>query len=79
MPDGSRKPRPAIMFAPLVLLLLGFFLPIALGIVALVIFLLFTAWLAYLSWPRTDVRARLIRAAMFLLVVGLIVLRVSRS
>jgi hypothetical protein len=79
MPDGSRKPRPAIMFAPLVLLLLGFFLPLALGIVALAIFLLFTAWLAYLSWPRTDARARLIRAAMFLLVIGLIVLRVTRS
>jgi hypothetical protein len=79
MPDGSRRPRPVIMFAPLALLLLGFFLPLALGIVALAVFLLFTAWLAYLSWPRTDARARLIRAVMFLLVVGLIVLRVSRN
>jgi hypothetical protein len=78
-PGGGRKPNRAIALAPLVLLLLGFFLPLILGIIALGVFLLFTAWLAYLSWPRTDVRARLIRIVMFLLVIGLIVLRVSRS
>jgi hypothetical protein len=66
------------MFAPLVLLLLGFFLPFYAGIVALVIFLVFTAWLAFLSWPRTDLRARAIRVVMFLLVIGLIAIRVSR-
>jgi hypothetical protein len=77
-PGGGRKPNRAISLAPLVLLLLGFFLPLILGLIALGFFLLFTAWLAYLSWPRTDVRARLIRGVMFLLVIGLIVLRISR-
>ena len=68
-----------MMFGPLALLILGFFLPIAPGLLALALFFLYTAWLAYLSWPRTDLRARLIRVAMLLLVIGLIVLRVSRS
>lgn len=67
------------MVAPLVLLLLGFFLPFVFGMIALAIFLFFTTWLAYLSWPRTDTRARLIRVLMFLLVVALIAIRVSRN
>ena len=43
-----------MMLAPLALLLLGFFLPLAIGLVFLAIFFVFTGWLAYLSWPRTD-------------------------
>jgi hypothetical protein len=68
-----------MMFAPLALLLLGFFLPLAIGLVFLAIFLLFTSWLAYLSWPRTDARAKLIRVAVFALVVALAAIRVARS
>jgi hypothetical protein len=74
----TQLPRIAIMLVPLVLLLLGFFLPFVFGIIALALFLLFTTWLAYLSWPRTDARARLIRVAMFVLVVALVVTRIAR-
>ena len=66
-------------FGPLIFLVLGFILPIVLGVIALAIFFTYTAWLAYLSWPRTDLRARLIRFAMLALVIGLIVVRVVRS
>jgi hypothetical protein len=68
-----------MMFAPLALLLLGFFLPLAIGLVFLGIFLLFTGWLAYLSWPRTDGRAKLIRLSVFALVIALIAIRIARS
>jgi hypothetical protein len=68
-----------MMFAPLALVLLGFFLPLPYGLVALGIFLVFTGWLAYLSWPRADAKAKLIRVAMFAVVLALIVIKVSRS
>jgi hypothetical protein len=71
-------PRWVVMFAPLALVLLGFFLPLAPGLVALGIFFLLTGWLAYLSWPRADLRARAIRLAMFALVIALVVIRVTR-
>ncbi len=75
----TQLPRVVMMLAPLVLLLLGFFLPLAIGLVFLALFLLFTAWLAYLSWPRTDARARLIRVAVFALVIALAVIRIVRN
>jgi hypothetical protein len=71
-------PRPVVMFTPLALILLGFFLPLAFGLVALALFLLLTGWLAYLSWPRADGKARVIRIAMFALVIALVVVRVVR-
>ena len=75
----TQLPRPVVMFTPLVLVLLGFFLPLAIGLVFLGLFFLLTSWLAYLSWPRADLRARLIRVAMFALVIALAVLRVTRG
>jgi hypothetical protein len=75
----TQLPRVVMMFAPLALLLLGFFLPLAIGLVFLAIFLLFTGWLAYLSWPRTDAKARLMRVAIFVLIIGLAVLRIARA
>ena len=74
----TQWPRAVMMFAPLALLLLGFFLPLAFGLVFLAIFLVFTSWLAYLSWPRTDSRAKLIRIAIFALVVALAAIRIAR-
>lgn len=74
----TQGPRWVIMFAPLALVLLGFFLPLPYGYVALGIFLVFTGWLAYLSWPRADLKARLIRIGMFALVIALIVIRATR-
>ena len=75
----TRGPRLIMMLLPLALLLLGLFLPLALGLIALAIFLLFTGWLAYLSWPKTDTAAKAIRVVMFALVVGLVVLRLARA
>ncbi len=75
----TQAPRWIVTFVPLILVLLGFFLPLALGLVALAIFFLFTGWLAYLSWPRADLKARLIRVAMLALVIALTVLRIARS
>jgi hypothetical protein len=75
----TQLPRAVMMFAPLALLLLGFFLPLAIGLVFLGIFLVFTGWLAYLSWPRTDGRAKLIRLPVFALVIALIAIRIARS
>ncbi len=75
----TQLPRAVMMFAPLALLLLGFFLPLAIGLVFLAIFLLFTGWLAYLSWPRTDARARLIRIAVLALVIALAAIRIARN
>jgi hypothetical protein len=72
-------PRLVMMLAPLALLLLGFFLPLAIGLVFLVIFFVFTGWLAYLSWPRTDVTAKLIRLAMFAVVIALAAIRIARA
>jgi hypothetical protein len=72
-------PRIVMMLAPLALLLLGFFLPLAFGLVFLAIFFVFTGWLAYLSWPRTDTTAKLIRLAMFAVVIALAAIRIARS
>jgi hypothetical protein len=75
----TRLPRAVMMLTPAALLLLGLLLPLAIGLVFLAVFLLFTGWLAYLSWPRTDGRAKLIRVAVFALVIALIAIRIARS
>lgn len=75
----TQLPRFVMMIAPLALLLLGFFLPLAIGLVFLVIFFVFTGWLAYLSWPRTDAMAKLIRLAMFAVVIALAAIRIAKS
>ena len=75
----TQAPRFIVTFAPLVLVLLGFFLPLVVGLIALGIFLVYTSWLAYLSWPGADGKARLIKVAMFALVVALVVIRISRG
>lgn len=72
-------PRLLIAVAPLALLLLGFFLPLVIGLVFLAIFFVFTGWLAYLSWPRTDAKAKLLRVAIFALVIALAVIRIARA
>jgi predicted lysophospholipase L1 biosynthesis ABC-type transport system permease subunit len=75
----THMPRLVVMLAPLALLLLGFFLPLAIGLVFLAIFFLFTGWLAYLSWPRTDAKARLLRFAIFALVIALAAIKIARA
>lgn len=75
----TQMPRLLIAVAPLALLLLGFFLPLVIGLVFLAIFFVFTGWLAYLSWPRTDAKAKLLRVAIFALVIALAVIRIARA
>ena len=75
----TRAPRAVLTLLPLALFLLGLFLPLPYGYVAAVLFLAFTGWLAYLSWPATDARARAVRVLMFVLVAALIVVRVVRA
>jgi hypothetical protein len=75
----TQLPRFVMMLAPLALLLLGFFLPLAIGLVFLALFFVFTGWLAYLSWPRTDATAKLIRLAMFAVVIALTAIRIARA
>jgi hypothetical protein len=75
----SQAPRLVIMLTPLALLLLGLFLPLSGGLIALAVFFLLTSWLAYLSWPNADARAKLIRLLMFALVIALVVIRVVRA
>jgi hypothetical protein len=75
----TQLPRIVMMLLPLALLLLGFFLPLAIGLAFLALFFVFTGWLAYLSWPRTDAPARLLRVGMFALVIALAVIRIVRA
>jgi hypothetical protein len=75
----TQLPRFVMMVAPLALLLLGFFLPLTIGLVFLALFFVFTGWLAYLSWPRTDATAKLIRFAMFAVVIALAAIRIARA
>jgi hypothetical protein len=72
-------PRIVVMLLPLALFLLGLFLPLPYGYVALALFFLFTGWLAYLSWPNADTRAKGIRLAFFALIIAVAVIRVVRS
>jgi hypothetical protein len=75
----TRLPRVVMMILPLAFLLLGFFLPLGIGLAFLALFFVFTGWLAYLSWPRTDATAKLIRLAMFAVVIALTAIRIARA
>lgn len=66
----SRLPPLVIPAAVLVLMLVGLAAPIALALPAFAVIGVFVAWLAYLSWPILDARARLTRALMVAIVVG---------
>lgn len=73
-------PRPVFAALPLLLLVLGAFVPVLpLALVFLVLALLLLGWLAYLSWPRTEGPQKAMRLAVPLLVVAIAVLRISRG
>jgi hypothetical protein len=75
----TQAPRLVIMLAPLALFLLGVFLPLIPGLVVLGAFCLLTGWLAYLSWPGADARAKLIRIVMFAIVIAIVIFRIVRA
>lgn len=64
----SARPRWLLPVATGLLLLLGIAVPPPLGLVPLALVALLVGWLAYLSWPAADTKARLIR----LVVLGLL-------
>jgi len=75
----TQAPRVLVLLVPLALLLAGFFLPLAVGLVALAIVLAYFGWLSYLSWPSAEIGGKLIRAVMFGVVIALIVVRVAKG
>jgi hypothetical protein len=75
-----RLPRPVFAALPLLLLVLGAFVPILpLALVFLVLALLLLGWLAYLSWPQTKGSQKAMRLVVPLLVVAIGILRIARG
>ena len=74
----TQMPRYVVTLTPLALLLLGAFLPLPFGFVALGVFFLLTLWLAYLSWPGVTPGHRALRVGMLAVVVAIVVLRIVR-
>jgi hypothetical protein len=75
-----RLPRPVFAILPLLLMVLGAFVPsVPLALVFLSLAVLLLAWLAFLSWPRTRGGAKVMRVLVPLLVVAIAVLRISRG
>jgi uncharacterized protein DUF6703 len=73
----SQLPRLVVPGVMLVLMLVGLSAPLPLALPAFAVIAAFVAWLAYLSWPILDPRARLLRAVMLAVVVGAAVGRVA--
>jgi hypothetical protein len=74
-----RLPRPVFGVLPLLLLVLGAFLPIPLALVALALALLLMGWLGYLSWPQATEGQRFMRLVVPALVVAIAVLRITKG
>jgi hypothetical protein len=74
-----RLPRPVFAALPLLLLVLGAFLPVPLALVCLALALLLLGWLAFLSWPRASGGQKLMRLVVPGLVVAIAILRVARG
>lgn len=74
-----RLPRPVFGILPLLLLVLGAFLPVPVALVCLVLALLLLSWLAFLSWPRATGAQKVMRLVVPGLVVLIAVLRVVRG
>jgi hypothetical protein len=74
-----RLPRPVFAALPLLLLVLGAFLPVPIALVCLVLALLLLAWLAFLSWPRASGGQRVMRLVVPGLVVLIAILRIIRG
>lgn len=71
----SQLPTIVIPAVVLVLMLVGLGAPLPFALPAFGVIALFVAWLAYLSWPVLDVRGRVTRCFMLLIVIGSAVAR----
>jgi hypothetical protein len=74
-----RLPRVAVAALPLLLLVLGAFLPVPFALVALALALLLLGWLAFLSWPRVEGGQKVMRVLVPVVVVAIAVLRLTRG
>lgn len=75
-----RLPRPVFAILPLLLLVLGAFVPLVpLALVFLALDLVLLAWLAFLSWPRTEGLQRVMRLLVPALVIAIAILRITRG
>lgn len=75
-----RLPRVVFALLPLLLLVLGAFIPnVPLAVAFLVLALLLLGWLAFLSWPRAQGAQKLMRLVVPGLVVAIAVLRLVRG
>jgi hypothetical protein len=74
-----RLPRPVFGALPLLLLVLGAFLPVPIALVCLALALLLLGWLAFLSWPRASGGQRVMRLLVPGLVVLIAILRIARG
>ena len=70
-------PRFVVPIATVLLLAVGVLAPVPVGVAALVVVLLWMAWLAYLSWPVVTTGARVLRLATVGLLAVAIVVRLA--
>jgi hypothetical protein len=68
-------PQLVVPLVTIVLIAVGVLAPLAVGLVALALVLLFVGWIAYLSWPVASIGGRIWRVLMLVLIVGLGVVR----
>lgn len=72
----SKLPKLAIPLLSIAVLAVGVLAPVAVGVPALVLVMLWMAWLGYLSWPAVNGGQRLMRVATVAIVGLAIVMRV---
>ena len=66
-----RLPRLVVPLVTVLLFVIGALAPVAVGLTALAVALVFMTWIAYLSWPAVDTTGRLLRLAMLTLIIFL--------
>lgn len=72
----STLPKLAIPLLTIAVLAVGVLAPLAVGVPALVLVMLWMAWLGYLSWPAVGTGQKLMRLATVAIIALAIVMRV---
>lgn len=70
-------PQLTVPLGTVVLIAIGVLAPLPVGLVALGLVLAFVGWIAYLSWPATNVGGKLWRVLIVALLITLAVVRVT--
>ncbi|MGI8888979.1 MAG: DUF6703 family protein [Nocardioidaceae bacterium] len=73
----SRLPQLVIPGLMLALMLIGLMAPLVFALPALVVIVGFVGWLAILSWPVLETRAKLLRGVLLGIVIGTAVGRIQ--